>query len=342
MLKYGLHQSFVDKSKYVKRNVAVERESIAVRLYKYVDVSMKETFHEFLRSSTNIIRNNIYSEKDNTVKLLSPLIKNDKSVILAADKESCTIILNKTDYVREVNNIIEGIQQGKYIETIDTTQGDLKHFQDFLYRHFKKSEHYDQMRPVSNQPGRLFATAKTHKFTSLNNITVENLKLRPIIDLTGTYTCSTSKVIANYLRPLSKNQYTISDTLKFPDLLKREDINDNYEDVSYDVEPLFTSIPVAETIEYILNRVYTNKELKLLCKKSIFKKLLIKLTKESVFSVNNRLIKQIDRCPMGGPISLVFSDIYMCKMEEDVVKPLKPIFTSVLWTIRMLKENVMK
>ena len=29
---------------------------------------------------------------------------------------------------------------------------------------------------------------------------------------------------------------------------------------------------------------------------------------------------------MGGPISVVFSDIYMCKMGEDVVKPLKPIF----------------
>ena len=152
------------------------------------------------------------------------------------------------------------------------------------------------------------------------------MKLRPIIDLTGTYTYNTSKVIANYLRPLSKNQYTISDTLKFPDLLKSADTNANYEDVSYDVESLFTSIPVAETIEYILKRIYTNKELKSLCKKSIFKKLLIKLTKESVFSANNRLIKQIDGCPMGGPISVVFSDIYMCKMEEDVVKPLKPIF----------------
>ena len=36
------------------------------------------------------------------------------------------------------------------------------------------------MRPVSNQPDRFFATAKTHKFTSLNDITLENLKLRPI------------------------------------------------------------------------------------------------------------------------------------------------------------------
>ena len=83
------------------------------------------------------------------------------------------------------------------------------------------------MHPVSNQPGKFLATAKTHK---LNDVTVENLKLRPIIDLTGTYTCNTSKVIANYLRPHSKNQYTISGTLKFPDLVKSADTSANYED----------------------------------------------------------------------------------------------------------------
>ena len=227
--------------------------SVALRLGNYVDVSMKETFHEFFRSSTNIVSNNIYSEEDNTVKLLSPLIKNDKIVILAADKDTCTVILNKSDYIKKVNKIIEeGMEQGKYIETIDTTQSDLKHFQDFLYRHFKRSEHYNQMHPVSNQPGRFLTTVKTHKFTSLNYITVENLKLNPIINLTGTYTYNTSKVIANYLQPLSKNQYTISDTLKFTELLKSADPNANCEDVSYDVESLFTSIPVAETTQYIL------------------------------------------------------------------------------------------
>ena len=207
-----------------------------------------------MRSCTDISSNNIYSGKDDTVKLLSPLIKNDKIVILAADKEPCTVKVNKSDYIREVNNIIEeGMQQSKYIKTIGTTQSDLKHFHDFLYRHFKKSEHYDQMRPVSNQPYRFFATAKTHKFSSVNDVTVENLKLHPIIDLTATYTYNTSKVIANYLRPLSKNQYTISYTFKFSDLLKDADTNANYEDFSYDVESLFTIIPVAKTIEYILH-----------------------------------------------------------------------------------------
>ena len=92
-----------------------------------------------------------------------------------------------------------------------------------------------------------------------------------IIDLKGTYTYNTSKFIANYLERLPKNQYTISDILKFPDLLKSADTNANYEDVSYDVESLFTSIPVAETIEYIMKHIYTNKELNLYVK-SLFLK----------------------------------------------------------------------
>ena len=40
------------------------------------------------------------------------------------------------------------------------------------------------------------------------------------------------------------------------------------------------------------------------------------------FSVNNRLI---DGCPMGGPVSVAPSDICVCKMENDIVAPLKPL-----------------
>ena len=148
--------------------------------------------------------------------------------------------------------------------------------------------------------------------------------------------------MANYLRPLSKNQYTISDILKFPDLIKNADTNANYEDLSNDVELLFTSITVAEIIKYIPKRIYINKELKPLCQEYIFKKLLIKLTKESVFSANKRLIKQIDGCPVGGPISVVFSDIYMCKMEDSIVKPLQPIFYKRYVDDTYVKENVTK
>ena len=90
-------------------------------------------------------------------------------------------------------------------------------------------------------------------------------------------------------------------------------------DVSFDVESLFTIIPVKEKIEYVLHKIYVNKSIKPFCKKSIFKKNI------SEFD-NSSLIKQIDGYPMGGPVSVVFSDIFTCKMEDDVVVPAKPIF----------------
>ena len=74
------------------------------------------------------------------------------------------MIYRNRDYQNKVNNMInEGIAEGKYIETVDNTHKDLKRFQDFLYRNLYKHEHYENMRPKSNQPGRFFATTKTHK-----------------------------------------------------------------------------------------------------------------------------------------------------------------------------------
>ena len=84
------------------------------------------------------------------------------------------------------------------------------------------------MRPRSNQLGQFFATAMMHKFESTSDITLEQLKLHPIIDQTGTYIYKASKVVA-------KNDYSIRDTLNFPHLLKSAPSDYNYEDVLYDV-----------------------------------------------------------------------------------------------------------
>ena len=106
----------------------------------------------------------------------------------------------------------------------------------------------------NNQPGRIYATAKTHEFNSLDDINVHNLKFRPIISQIGTCTCNATKVIAEYLKPLCSNQYKISDTQEFASLIKDQPpLNDDDEFVSYDVDSLFTNIPVAETIEYIIH-----------------------------------------------------------------------------------------
>lgn len=56
----------------------------------------------------------------------------------------------------------------------------------------------------------------------------------------------------------------------------------------------------------------------LFAKRIILKKLL-RLAKNCIFPVNGKLLKKVVDCLMGGAISVVFSDAYMCKMEFDVL-----------------------
>ena len=96
--------------------------------------------------------------------------------------------------------------------------------------------------------------------------------------------------------------------------------------MSNDVEPSFANIPIEETINYIIKQIYVHKKLTPTCSKQIFRRLSIKLATECTFTFNSRLVKQVDGCSMVGPLSASFSDIYMVKMENDVVVPYKRVF----------------
>ena len=68
-----------------------------------------------------------------------------------------------------------------------------------------------------------------------------------------------------------------------------------------------------------------SKDNKPICKsKLIFHRLLEKLTKNSVFSVNDKLVKQVEECHMHAAISVIMSGIHMKTMENDFVVPLNP------------------
>ena len=137
-----------------------------------------------------------------------------------------------------------------------------------------------------------------HKFDNLSDISATNLKLRPIIDLTGTCYYKTGKVISKYLKLLTKNGFIINNAQDFLGMLNNVPIPEDEEDVSYDVELLFTNIPIKGTIDSICEEIYVHKKLESFCKESIFKKLLYKLTTECTFSAIGKLWKQVDGVSM--------------------------------------------
>ena len=158
---------------------------------------------------------------------------------------------------------------------------------------------YSHIRPVSNQPARHYATAKTHKFEDYNQISTDNLKLRPIISTCGTYYYETCKALSKYLAPLAENQHTIKNTLDFAEKLKDRTIDEHEIVVSYDVTSLFTEIPLDETINHILDQICKQHKLPQIASRAIFKRLLERVTKGTVFSFNGKLYKQVDDAVWG-------------------------------------------
>ena len=44
------------------------------------------------------------------------------------------------------------------------------------------------MLPISNPATRIYASVKTHRFSSVDDVNIKDLKFQPIIDQTGTMT----------------------------------------------------------------------------------------------------------------------------------------------------------
>ena len=144
------------------------------------------------------------------------------------------------------------------------------------------------------------------------------MNCRPIIDKTGTFTYTFGKAIAEYLKLLCQNEYSIKDTQCFPEMLQDlPPLNDGEEYILYYVDSLFTNILLKQTIDYILEKIYVNRKMKPICSKLIFKPLLYKLTAECTFQFNKKFFKQIDGCLMGGPLSVTLSDINKTRREKN-------------------------
>ena len=103
------------------------------------------------------------------------------------------------------------------------------------------------------------------------------------------------------MSPLSESKYTIKDTKYFIEKIKKEHIPNDHLLVSFDVKSLFTNVPLDQTIEIILNRVYKKNEISTDMTKSEMKELLNLCTKSVHFTFDDNIYVQNDGVAMGSP-----------------------------------------
>ena len=76
----------------------------------------------------------------------------------------------------------------------------------------------------------------------------------------------------------------------------------------------------------MLEQIYVHNKLPLICSKLIVRRLLEKITTENSFQLNSKFFKQTNGCAIDDPLSVTLSDIWMVKMENNIVMPHKPSF----------------
>ena len=127
------------------------------------------------------------------------------------------------------------------------------------------------MRTVSAQLGRAHALPKIHEvFTNVP-------KILPIIDTTNTPYYKIGH-LPSLLQPLTISNYTLKDSFDEANKIKSassEIFKEGHQFVSFDVESLYTNMPLSKPINIILDRTYRQKLLKTNLKKITMKKLFL-------------------------------------------------------------------
>ena len=67
-------------------------------------------------------------------------------------------------------------------------------------------------------------------------------------------------MIAEYLKPLTKNELVITNIQQFPLMLSNVPLSEDEKDASYNVESLFRNIPIKDTIDFICDEIYNGKK----------------------------------------------------------------------------------
>ena len=134
--------------------------------------------------------------------------------------------------------------------------------------------------------------------------------MRPIISNIETATYETAKFLNSLLAPLGKLDRSILNTETFVHQVKGQRIPEGYKIVSFDVKSLFTNVPLNETIDIILTKVYDENKTDTKIPNSILKELLYLCTKHVPFKFNNEIYIQCDGVAMGSPVGpLLANDI---------------------------------
>ncbi|XP_078621335.1 uncharacterized protein LOC144887811 [Branchiostoma floridae x Branchiostoma japonicum] len=252
---------------------------------------------------------------------LKDLATNQDIVILPADKGRCTVVLDREQYDRKVQDLLGDKNTYAPLKKDPTSQ-----FKGKIITALKELEDkekkidratYLKLYPTAEQPPTFYGLPKIHK---------QDVPLRPIVSSIGSVTYELAKFLAKILGPLvGKSQHHVQNSADFVDKIKDLRVEEDEIITSYDVCSLFTCIPPKDAVSVVKEALEADNTLTDRTKLSPDQlcKLLDLCLGCTYFSFKGQFYQQLHGCAMGSPVSPIVVNLYMEKFEVKAISTFK-------------------
>ena len=172
---------------------------------------------------------------------------------------------------------------------------------------------YFKLKPTDSQASRFYGLPKIHK---------PAVPIRPIVSYINSPLYQLSRYIADILRPYTKlNHQHCKNSNAFSQFIRQQTIDPDEIIISFDVESLYTNIPITDAllvIKDLLNYDTTLQDRTNLLPDQILEQLEF-LLRTTFFIFNGEFHQQTDGLAMGGPASSIVAEIYMISIETTAI-----------------------
>lgn len=278
---------------------------------------LAEDVADQFRSEASAALKTVKQIKPNTTrderKALIALKKEENLKILPADKGNATVLLNKVDYSQKIQDVLKA---GKYtLLKKDPTKSYESKIEKTLRKHkaFLTDKQRKLLTPHHSKTPHMYGLPKIHK---------AGIPMRPIVSSRDSPSRELCRFLLPILKPLSGNTDShVTNTKHFVEITKEMQITDTDMLVSFDVESLFTNIPVNETLTIIETRLNNDNTLKSRTKLpvNVIMELLKLCTESNYFELEGQFYRQDEGMAMGSPLSPIFANIFMEDFEQKAI-----------------------
>ena len=222
--------------------------------------------------------------------------------------------MNRKDYIDKMLVILS--DQSKFIK--DAVQDDaVRKIERLLIRKLKAlrdkgiiDKHmFQQLSPKGTITPRMYGLPKTHK---------PSIPLRPILSMSGSPYHKLAKWLVDVIEPVQRSltPHSLRDTFEFINLVSTVNTTDKVM-ASFDVQSLFTNVPIDEVIDIVTDFV-SNNQSRFKVPSDILAQLLKACTSNVQFLFDGVFYTQVDGVAMGSPLGPVLADIFMGHIERKL------------------------